>query len=178
MTGGAVVSPTNELSWKPAGCQRGVSHPPIRAQTHPRWGGSGQCWSGRNLELWPPRGGPGATPQVTLSLILLQPPSACPAPATRLGDFRSSRGAAACFQAKSSLPFVLLPATFSVISQRGSPAGAGGQESLGENTTVFPNTLPLSYSLPPWLLGKPKGTDKRMQDRPAVPTRPPWLRSA
>lgn len=52
------------------------------------------------------------------------------------------------------------------------------QESLGENTTVFPNTLLLSYSLPPWLLGKPNGTDKRMQDRPAVPTLPPWLKSA
>ena len=91
---------------------------------------------------------------------------------------RSSRGAAACFQAKSSLPFVLLPATVSVIGQRGCPAGAGGQKSLGENTIFFPNTLLLSYSLPPWLSGKPDGTDKRMQDRPAVPTLPPWLKSA
>lgn len=162
----------------PKGSEPPSSSTTIRAQMHPRWGGSGQCWRGRNLELWPPRRGPGATLQDTLSLILLQPPSACPAPATRLGDFRSSRGAAACFQAKSSLPFVLLPATVSVIGQRGCPAGAGGQESLGENTIVFPNTLLLSYSLPPWLSGKPDGTDKRMRDRPAVPTLPPWLKSA
>lgn len=77
-----------------------------------------------------------------------------------MGNSRSSRGAATCFQAKSSLLFVLLPATtFSVISWKGSPAGARGpRKSWGKQNR-------LSQHPPPLFLPPPLALRKAQQHR-------------
>lgn len=104
-------------------------------------------------------------------LTLQQPHQHVPPLPPNWETSRSGSGAATCFQAKSSLPFVLLPAMFSVISQEGCPAGARGQEVLEKTQPSFPT--PSFSLLPPTLALRKTQLDRWIQDRPVVPTLPP-----
>ena len=151
-----------------------VSHappPPSEAANEPKLGVAlGSARRGRDPELGLRRRGPGtAPPGHTVTLQQPQQP-AQPLP-PNWETSRSGSGAATCFQAKSSLPFVLLPAMFSVISQEGCPAGARGQEVLEKTQPSF--STPSFSLLPPTLALRKTQLDRWIQDRPVVPTLPP-----